>query len=36
MRAALSFGTEKTGALQIVSAMLDVGAKLLLHLSVHL
>ena len=31
-RAALGFGARETGALEIVSAMLDVGAQLFFHL----
>ena len=36
MRAALGFRTRKAGALEIVRAVLDMGAKLLLHLRIHL
>src|SRR5580700_716106 len=35
-RTTLGFGARKTGALEIVSTMLNVGAKLLLHLGIHL
>src|SRR5580704_7969817 len=35
-RAARGFATRETGALEIVSTMLDVGTKLLFHLGVHL
>src|SRR6266478_4404585 len=34
--AALGFGARKTGALEIVSAMLNVGAQLVFYLGVHL
>ena len=35
-RATFSFRARQTGALEIISPMLDMGAKLLVHLGVHL